>query len=395
MTWLIHDEVLKITTIIEAEGILYSVAYDVSKIGQFLPQSKVVLSPSGLGNQDGIELRDVILTQTNGPWEEIDGDGGVLELLNDVLIIRQNQRNHTEIDALIRALELCVTKGLKGRSLKVQPANYPVEADKAIRAALRGKTTVAFKDKPLSSVAKEIGSKIGISIVLDTTALAEDGISPDEPITISFNNITLASALKLMLEPYGLIAVVDHGALKLTTVVVAESHESYYMMLHDVTDLIDAGYGDQQLTDAILNCTAGPWEETDGDGGLNSGPIRGILFIRHCDKVHQETLLLLHDLRQQVAEIRTTKPKKTAPINPNEIVTRFYPTLDNDRAKSLSETLKALIASDSWGKGSQASIHIVDETMVVRQTRQVHEQITDFLNRLRDAEQESVSTGRF
>ena len=76
-------------------------------------------------------------------------------------------------------------------------------------------------------------------------------------------------------------------------------------------------------------------------------------------------------------------------------MTRFYPALDSDRARSLSKTLQALVAPESWKTDGKGVIHIVDDTLVVQQTRRVHDQITDFLTRLRDAEQQSASSGGF
>ena len=395
LTWLIQYEVLKITTMLAAEDPVnfITVAYNVANLGRFLPSAQDRDTDSDVVIDDGAQLLDMIMEQTRGPWEEIDGTGGVLELVNDVLIVRQTQRVHTEVASLIRILRLCLSKEMRGRSAAVRALDYPVETDKRIRAVLRRQTSVIFTNTPVKSVVAELAKSYEIPIRIDVEALREDGIALEEPIKIRLAKITLAAALKVMLEPFHLVAVVDQGFLKITTTIESESPDSRYIIVHNVTDLDDAGYGGPQLMDAVMNCTSGLWPLHEGDVGEITGPVHGLLFIRQDEGVHQETLRFLHDMRQRIAEINKVNAKK--PNNPNAIVTRFYPTLDSDRARSLSKTLQALVAPDSWKADGKGVIHIVDDTMVVQQTRRVHDQITDFLKRLRQAEQESVSTGGF
>ena len=72
-----------------------------------------------------------------------------------------------------------------------------------IERALRGplhSTGLDFVEIPLQEVVAALQDDYGIPIKLDTTALEETGINTDEKVTVNIHNVSLRSALRLMLK---------------------------------------------------------------------------------------------------------------------------------------------------------------------------------------------------
>ncbi len=74
-----------------------------------------------------------------------------------------------------------------------------------------------FHGAPLSEVVDFLRAEYDIEIQLDRIGLVNEGLSPDEQITVSLQNISLESALNLMLEPVHLTYIVDNEVLLITS----------------------------------------------------------------------------------------------------------------------------------------------------------------------------------
>lgn len=92
LTYVIEDEVLKITTVTDAEERLHLHVYDTSGLNQLDPHM----------------LKRVIYATTHGPWADNpaggEGIGGSMEAVPGGLVIRTDYRNHKEIRKLLRKL---------------------------------------------------------------------------------------------------------------------------------------------------------------------------------------------------------------------------------------------------------------------------------------------------
>ncbi|HVX09591.1 MAG TPA: hypothetical protein VHC22_00180 [Pirellulales bacterium] len=97
----------------------------------------------------------------------------------------------------------------------------PMEAK--VRAALQEKTDFKFVEKPLSGAVEWLAQHHGIDIELDNKALGDAGLPGNLPITRSAKDITLRSALNLLLSDLDLTYVVRDGVLMVTTKKVAQS----------------------------------------------------------------------------------------------------------------------------------------------------------------------------
>ena len=91
-----------------------------------------------------------------------------------------------------------------------------------LRNKLERKLDVNFDDTPLQDVADWLADELQENLLIDETALAEDGIATDEPITLSLRNVPVRVALERINEPLGLDWFIGREALLLTTEVEAE-----------------------------------------------------------------------------------------------------------------------------------------------------------------------------
>jgi hypothetical protein len=167
-----------------------------------------------------------------------------------------------------------------------------------------------FADTPLEEVINFLQDQYEIPMQIDSAALDEHGISVDEPVTISLRNVSLRSALRLMLKQLQLTAVVDNEVLVITTSEDADTRIK--VCVYDVRDLIDgqAQIALSELTDVITSCVSPEsWAESRR-GSIRSYP-PNLLVIAQPQRVHEQIQGLLKRMRQM--RQRPSAPAKAAP----------------------------------------------------------------------------------
>jgi len=115
-------------------------------------------------------------------------------------------------------------------------------SEKNIQDALKQPTQMEFTDQPLNDCIdylKDYHSQLlqrPIEIQLDTKALNDAGIAPDQPVTKNLKGITLKSALKLLLKDLQLTYIIQNEVLLITTPEEAENRLS--TKVYPVADLV-------------------------------------------------------------------------------------------------------------------------------------------------------------
>ena len=89
--------------------------------------------------------------------------------------------------------------------------------EKQIEASLNEETSQSFNEEPLNSAMERIAETHGIPIVIDNTALEEIGLSEEEPMTLSLNNVSLRSFLRIFLREKEMTYVIKDEVMKITT----------------------------------------------------------------------------------------------------------------------------------------------------------------------------------
>jgi len=178
------------------------------------------------------------------------------------------------------------------------------------------RTEFEFTDTPLEEVLQFLGSKHGVNVLLDSTAISVAGVAKDYPVNMSVKGITLASGLNLLLQPLDLTYVVKDEVLMITTNDAARNKRE--TRIYDVRRLMQAGYDPKLLADVVrkvLQAQAG--EPLSDDTAIVELPDG--LVIYETQATHREVAKLLKLIEAHAA----SKPADT-PAPPKAEATRVY-----------------------------------------------------------------------
>lgn len=362
LEWTVNNEMLTVT--VQGEG-------DVLDTRQYNVQTLLRAGYSAA------VLVDVIEQETSGPWIDIHGIGGTVLAIGQVLLIRQNEQVHRDVTNLLPVLERVATGSEKtGAILLIDPA------DREVYKVLSRKVSDDFRNTPLKDVADFLSDRLKVNFLIDEPRLQEEGIAVDDPVTVRFNDVTLVSALKLILQPLGLTYYIDDGAFMITTEIDAD--EKLFTAVFNVRDFVEAEYDVLSLVDAIQGQTTGPWIDVDGAGGTITDPIPGTLIVRQTWNVLQETAMLLDELRATLKEETPGGRLPKIVDGPDGMVVKHY-FITSLPIEDVRDAIPKFVAPVSWkASGGEGELAMVESMIVVRQTHAVHRQIERFLRTLRN-----------
>ena len=260
LTWVANDGVLEITTEGKAADVFVTRVYDVHQLCKTLePLTREMLfrqakgkpqaARGGMGNGGGgggffsvpptaistavfsqfgagvanpaplavksVEavLAGMIVNCTSLQWLDRNGDGGTVQLGQGCLIVSQTYQGQFEIAGLLQGLERLAEGKVQGKSIAARRIGYPDEDDAKIFETLAKPKTVVIEEESLEQVLGQIARDADIRIWIDHTALNDEGINLDQPVSPrrKMQKLPLAICLKKILEPYLLECVVDEG----------------------------------------------------------------------------------------------------------------------------------------------------------------------------------------
>lgn len=209
------------------------------------------------------------------------------------------------------------------------PAPTPGEA--RIRKALDETTEFDFKEQPLANVLAHVRQHHHIQVRADEKALA-DSIGSDAPITFSVRDISLRSALRLLLRELDLTYLVRDGWLLITSNTEAENLIAARIYLVGDLLTIDGKPASRQESDygtleSLIMSTVAPTTWDVGNQGFSSFHPGRALIIPQSDEVHEEIEELFSALRAardkqfKLAE----RPQVPEPENDDDdVTTRIY-----------------------------------------------------------------------
>jgi hypothetical protein len=256
--------------------------------------------------------------------------------------------------ALSAGISLSFVSALPAAEQETAARPLPSAAQTKILAALDQPTDFDFRERLLGDVIDYFKHKHEIKIFVDSKALSEAGIGTDTPITQTLKNISLRSALRLLLRPLHLTYVMGDGYLLITSKTEAESRLSF--KVYPVRDLVTldsdfrpaqpkadersdspvqdevlagifAGLGGfpggaarndeagafQSLIDMITS-TVKPttWDEVGGPGSISPNGNSQSIAVSQTDEVHEEIVVLLAALRR----VRDQQIEAAQPFTP-------------------------------------------------------------------------------
>jgi hypothetical protein len=112
----------------------------------------------------------------------------------------------------------------------------PTAGEEKIKKALLETTSIDFQNTPLFDAIDYLKTKHGIEIQFDNKALTDAAIGPSAPVTRSAKGIHLRSALRLLLDDFGLTWVVRDDVMLITTKEGAD--EMTTTRVYGVADLV-------------------------------------------------------------------------------------------------------------------------------------------------------------
>jgi cell division septum initiation protein DivIVA len=174
-----------------------------------------------------------------------------------------------------------------------------------IRRVLAEPTQIEIVDMPLRDVMRHLSDLHKIQILSDVKALEDVGASSDTQITFHVKNISLESALDLMLKDHDLTWIIQNGVLQITS--NDRASEQLATRLYPVKDLVQKnaeGIADYKPLAAMIQKSIAmtAWDEVGGSSTIE--PYAGLLVISTTEQVHRQIEGLLRAMR--VAEARTS-----------------------------------------------------------------------------------------
>ncbi|HEY4260546.1 MAG TPA: hypothetical protein VGM98_10305, partial [Schlesneria sp.] len=151
-----------------------------------------------------------------------------------------------------------------------------------IEQALRERTKCDFNKTSLEEALRSLEIAHQIPIWLDRQGLQDEGISTDDQVTLVKSNITLQTALALILEPLGLTTLTRDGILVVTT--QAKADERMSTRIYPVGDLVNSPLSRESYTSLIVviqNHSSCQWMNLDQEGGaIDAFPNAQSLVVR-------------------------------------------------------------------------------------------------------------------
>lgn len=176
--------------------------------------------------------------------------------------------------------------------------NIDQDAEQAIADKLDQMTNLELIDVPLEDMAQALRDQHQLPIVLDQRALEDIGLSPDQPVTCGFENVSLRSALNLVLQEHDLTYTVQGESLVITTDEEAESK-----MISRIYWLEGTGYADTEFDSVMktIQTSISPqiWEQMGGSSTIVPlGATRPALVVSTTYTVHEAIERFFDALRE-------------------------------------------------------------------------------------------------
>ncbi|MBX3440245.1 MAG: sigma-70 family RNA polymerase sigma factor, partial [Planctomycetaceae bacterium] len=117
----------------------------------------------------------------------------------------------------IAQIEQSGTTPAHGRLLLGVPQTERSAEERRIEQALTEPISLHFNDATLAEVMESVARQCNLNVVLDDAGLRLEGLTVETPITLNVDGINLRSALNLMLKPLKLGFMIEDDVLKVTT----------------------------------------------------------------------------------------------------------------------------------------------------------------------------------
>jgi general secretion pathway protein D len=273
-----------------------------------------------------------------------------------------------------------ITKNRKG-STDVDAYRTKIELE--IQRKLDTMVLPTYSGMPLSEVMDGLSKLAGINIHLDSRGLGQEGVQPDTPVTLNLGQeVSLKSALKLILDPLHLTYMIKDEVLKITSEQIRDGELE--TRVYNVADLVipipnfvpSSNMGLQgMINDALQNI---PFS----NGSRQAGPVAMV----PSNPAPPGGVMPVNALGQPLGGFGANQQPGTTsvPVGGGPGGLGGAANADFD---SLIDLIVSTVEYDTWMENGSGEGEIqpfpTNLSLVVSQTQRVHEQIVDLLEQLR------------
>ncbi|HZY88190.1 MAG TPA: hypothetical protein VFE78_25365 [Gemmataceae bacterium] len=189
---------------------------------------------------------------------------------------------------------------------KEEAEEKATDKEREIEHKLNTPVSMNFVDQTLKTVLDDIHSWNNINIYVDEPALVQEGISLDHPITIRLEQVSLKSALNLILHNLHLTYVIKDEVLQITTMPYARG--KLMTATYKVADLVRPGKwkgkaekkNDVDTLIRLITSTIEPrsWDVQGGRGIVDYHTPSRSLVVNQTADIHEQVVDLLSALRR-------------------------------------------------------------------------------------------------
>ncbi len=197
--------------------------------------------------------------------------------------------------------------------IEIQDGPSGIDPATTMPAGLAQRVTVRFDDASLREVVQWLREDQGQAVVLDRSALSDEGISISEPVTDQLDDHPLYLLLN-RLRTLGVGWVMQEDVLHITSLSAAES-DYLSTRSHSVGDLFDEGYEAERLLPAIERIEPESWENLGGWGTIQL--LGDVLFVYQNQRTHRRVAGLLAALREHGRRTLVSDPPQNQAIRNN------------------------------------------------------------------------------
>ncbi len=189
-------------------------------------------------------------------------------------------------------------------SKETEPAKDagPLSPEENIRAELNHKTSIRFVEAPLAEAVKRLSEAHQIPILIDLRALEEIGLSSKEPVNLTVKDISLRSALRLLLNDLELSYMIRNEVLLITTEESAEQN-----LIVRVFPLPASLIGSEDSVIKAVQSTVVPdiWESLGGPASIVS--VKNTLVVSATETVLEDVASLLEKVTAATVSASSAK----------------------------------------------------------------------------------------
>lgn len=396
LAWYMQGGILHLTTTRVAQQHLSTIPYN---LGDLLD-----------AGYKADHLTRTVQAVTGGEWQAQGEKQSRIVLLGDVLFVRQTDEIHREVAGLLAAL-----REHGRRTFTLDPPQNEV-----LREKLNQNVSVEFQETPLSTAIDELAEQAGIDIWLDKAALRSRRLPERTPVSLTLAEQKLSTVLQSLLVDLELTWVIRDGILWVTT--HQQAGQFTKAAVYDVRDLCRDENESFALQRAIIGQTAGPWQGSGQGNGVISFAKPGAMVVRQTERGLNEVLQLLETYR---IAIKASKPRDRDEADAKKVTTQFY-RMPKVMADDLAPMLPLMVQNETWkneerpdaigtilifasspgildaagldveetdGEGTQHGLVVPYTTLMITQTREVHEKISELIIQIENGDEIPMGSG--